>query len=214
MVRLPKGLYGITDTSYRARSHVEAARIFLEGGSRIIQYRRKSGSIREMVEEAKAVGRLCREYGAVFIVDDRVDVAILSDADGVHVGVEDAPVAEVRKRFGGLIIGASAGGLIIGASASSISEAMQGEAGGADYLGVGSVFPSPTKPDYEVLGIDGLRRIIQAIHVPAYAIGGITLDKVPLIKEAGAWGVAVISAVLDAEDPVKAAKAFTEAWDE
>ncbi|MFP3210729.1 MAG: thiamine phosphate synthase [Thermocladium sp.] len=205
MVRLPKGLYGITDTSYRARSHVEAARIFLEGGSRIIQYRRKSGSIREMVEEAKAVGRLCREYGAVFIVDDRVDVAILSDADGVHVGVEDAPVAEVRKRFGGLIIGASA---------SSISEAMQGEAGGADYLGVGSVFPSPTKPDYEVLGIDGLRRIIQAIHVPAYAIGGITLDKVPLIKEAGAWGVAVISAVLDAEDPVKAAKAFTEAWDE
>ncbi|KUO91569.1 MAG: thiamine phosphate synthase [Thermocladium sp.] len=205
MVRLPKGLYGITDTSYRARSHVEAARIFLEGGSRIIQYRRKSGSIREMMEEAKAVGRLCREYGAVFIVDDRVDVAILSDADGVHVGVEDAPVAEVRKRFGGLIIGASA---------SSISEAMQGEAGGADYLGVGSVFPSPTKPDYEVLGIDGLRRIIQAIHVPAYAIGGITLDKVPLIKEAGAWGVAVISAVLDAEDPVKAAKAFTEAWDE
>ena len=205
MVRLPKGLYGITDTSYRARSHVEAARIFLEGGSRIIQYRRKSGSIREMMEEAKAVGRLCREYGAVFIVDDRVDVAILSDADGVHVGVEDAPVAEVRKRFGGLIIGASA---------SSISEAMQGEAGGADYLGVGSVFPSPTKPDYEVLGIDGLRRIIQTIHVPAYAIGGITLDKVPLIKEAGAWGVAVISAVLDAEDPVKAAKAFTEAWDE
>jgi len=205
MVRLPKGLYGITDTSYRARSHVEAARIFLEGGSRIIQYRRKSGSIREMVEEAKAVGRLCREYGAVFIVDDRVDVAILSDADGIHVGVGDAPVAEVRKRFGGLIIGASA---------SSISEAMQGEAGGADYLGVGSVFPSPTKPDYEVLGIDGLRRIIQAIHVPAYAIGGITLDKVPLIKEAGAWGVAVISAVLDAEDPVKAAKAFTEAWDE
>ncbi|MGC8597618.1 MAG: thiamine phosphate synthase [Thermocladium sp.] len=205
MVKLPRGLYGITDTSYRARSHVEAARIFLEGGSRIIQYRRKSGSIREMVEEAKEVGRLCREYGAVFIVDDRVDVAILSDADGVHVGVEDAPVAEVRKRFSELIIGASA---------SSISEAMQGEAGGANYLGVGSVFPSPTKPDYEVLGIDGLRRIIQAIHVPAYAIGGITLDKVPLIKEAGAWGVAVISAVLGAEDPVKAAKAFTEAWGE
>ncbi len=205
MVKLPRGLYGITDTGYRARSHVEAARIFLEGGSRIIQYRRKSGSIREMVEEAKEIGRLCREYGAVFIVDDRVDVAILSDADGVHVGVEDAPVAEVRKRFGELIIGASA---------SSISEAVQGEAGGANYLGVGSVFPSPTKPDYEVLGIDGLRRIIQAIHVPAYAIGGITLDKVPLIKEAGAWGVAVISAVLGAEDPVKAAKAFTEAWGE
>lgn len=118
-MRLPRGgLYGITDTGYKAKTHLEAARIFLEGGSRIIQYRRKSGPTREMIEEARAVGRLCRDHGALLIVDDRVDVAVLADADGVHVGAEDAPVDEVRARFGGLIVG--------GASASSVEEAVDG----------------------------------------------------------------------------------------
>lgn len=203
-MRLPRGLYGITDTGYKAKTHLEAARIFLEGGAGIVQYRRKSGPTREMIQEARMVGRLCREHGALLIVDDRVDVAVLADADGVHVGAEDAPVDEVRSKFGGLVVGASA---------SSVGEAVDGEMRGADYLGAGAVFPSPTKPDYEVLGLDGLRRVVEAVHVPVYAIGGITLDSVPAIKATGAWGVAVISAVLAADEPVRAAKAFTEAWD-
>ncbi|WP_367834188.1 thiamine phosphate synthase [Vulcanisaeta sp. JCM 16159] len=117
-MKLPKGIYGITDTSYTVKNHVDAARAFLEGGVRIVQYRRKEGSIRVMLEEARAIRRLCNEYGAVFIVDDRVDIAILSDADGVHVGLDDAPVDEIKRRFSGLVIGASA---------STVGEAVQGE---------------------------------------------------------------------------------------
>lgn len=203
-MRLPRGIYGITDTSYTVKSHVEAARAFLEGGVRIVQYRRKEGSIRVMLEEAREIRRLCNEYGAVFIVDDRVDIAILSDADGVHVGLDDAPVDVIRSRFGGLIIGASA---------STVEEAVQGKNAGANYIGAGSVFPSPTRPDYRVTGLDGLRRIVAAVDIPVYAIGGITLETLPAIKATGAWGAAVISGILAAKDPVKMARAFVETWD-
>jgi len=203
-MRLPRGIYGITDTSYTVKSHVEAARAFLEGGVRIVQYRRKEGSIRVMLEEAREIRRLCNEYGAVFIVDDRVDIAILSDADGVHVGLGDAPVDAIRSRFGGLVIGASA---------STVEEAVQGKNAGANYIGAGSVFPSPTRPDYRVTGLDGLRRIVAAVDIPVYAIGGITLEALPAIKATGAWGAAVISGILAAKDPVKMARAFVETWD-
>ncbi|KUO80355.1 MAG: thiamine-phosphate synthase [Vulcanisaeta sp. JCHS_4] len=203
-MRLPRGIYGITDTSYTVKSHVEAARAFLEGGVRIVQYRRKEGSIRVMLEEAREIRRLCNEYGAVFIVDDRVDIAILSDADGVHVGLDDAPVDVIRSRFGGLVIGASA---------STVEEAVQGKNAGANYIGAGSVFPSPTRPDYRVTGLDGLRRIVAAVDIPVYAIGGITLETLPAIKATGVWGAAVISGILAAKDPVKMARAFVETWD-
>ncbi|WP_054841732.1 thiamine phosphate synthase [Vulcanisaeta distributa] len=205
-MKLPRGgIYGITDTSYTIKNHVEAARAFLEGGVRIVQYRRKEGSIRVMLEEARAIRRLCNEYGAVFIVDDRVDIAVLSDADGVHVGLDDAPVDEIRRRFGGLIIGASA---------STVDEALQGERAGANYIGAGSVFPSPTRPDYRITGLDGLRNIVKSVNIPVYAIGGITLESIPAIKATGAWGgAAVISGILAAKDPVKMAKAFVEAWE-
>lgn len=204
-MRLPRGIYGITDTSYTPKTHVDAALAFLKGGVRVVQYRRKEGSIRQMLQEAKEIRRLCREYGAVFIVDDRVDIAVLSDADGVHVGLDDAPVDEIRSRFGGLIIGASA---------STVDEARQGEALGASYIGAGSVFPSPTRPDYRVIGIDGLRRIVESVSIPVYAIGGITLESIPAIKATGAWGAAVISGILAAKDPVKAAGEFVRAWEE
>ncbi|MGC8570821.1 MAG: thiamine phosphate synthase [Caldivirga sp.] len=203
-MKLPRGIYGITDDSYTIKSHVEAAKVFLEGGVRIIQYRRKEGSIRQMLNEAREIRKLCNQYGAVFIVDDRVDIAILSDADGVHVGLEDAPVDEVKRRFSGIIIGASA---------STVDEAKAGEAAGADYLGAGSIFPSPTKPDYKILGLNGLKNVVQSVSIPVYAIGGVTLQSIPAIKATGAWGAAVISGILAAKDPVKMAKAFVEAWE-
>ncbi|MGC9226494.1 thiamine phosphate synthase [Caldivirga sp.] len=203
-MKLPRGIYGITDDSYTVKSHVEAAKVFLEGGVRIIQYRRKEGSIRQMLNEAREIRKLCNQYGAVFIVDDRVDIAILSDADGVHVGLEDAPVDEVKRRFSGIIIGASA---------STVDEAKAGEAAGADYLGAGSIFPSPTKPDYKILGLNGLKNVVQSVSIPVYAIGGVTLQSIPAIKATGAWGAAVISGILAAKDPVKMAKAFVEAWE-
>jgi thiamine-phosphate pyrophosphorylase len=203
-VKLPRGIYGITDDSYTIKSHVKAAKVFLEGGVRIIQYRRKEGSIRQMLNEAREIRKLCNQYGAVFIVDDRVDIAILSDADGVHVGLEDAPVDEVKRRFSGIIIGASA---------STVDEAKAGEAAGADYLGAGSIFPSPTKPDYKILGLNGLKNVVQSVSIPVYAIGGVTLQSIPAIKATGAWGAAVISGILAAKDPVKMAKAFVEAWE-
>ncbi|WP_291766745.1 thiamine phosphate synthase [Caldivirga sp. UBA161] len=204
-MKLPRGIYGITDDSYNVKSHVDAAKVFLEGGVRIIQYRRKEGSIRQMLNEAKEIRKLCSQYGAVMIVDDRVDIAILSDADGVHVGLEDAPVDEVKRRFSGIIIGASA---------STIDEAKEGERAGADYLGAGSIFPSPTKPDYRILGLEGLRKVTQVVSIPVYAIGGITLESIPAIKATGAWGAAVISGILAAKDPLEMAKRFVKAWDE
>ncbi|ABW00915.1 thiamine phosphate synthase [Caldivirga maquilingensis] len=204
-MRLPKGIYGITDDSYNVKNHVDAAKVFLEGGVRIIQYRRKEGSIRQMLNEAKEIRKLCNQYGAVMIVDDRVDIAVLSDADGVHVGLEDAPVDEVKRRFSGIIIGASA---------STVDEAKEGEKAGADYLGAGSIFPSPTKPDYRILGLEGLRRVVQSVSIPVYAIGGVTLESIPAIKATGAWGAAVISGILAAKDPLEMAKRFVKAWDE
>ena len=143
MIDLPEGLYGITVRAW-GFDHERSAQVLLEAGARIIQYREKELGVREMIKQARQVRELCRSYGAVFIVDDRVDVAYASEADGVHLGQEDFPADIARKLLGDAIIGVSA---------STPQEGVEAEKNGADYIGAGSIFPSSTQPEERVLGI-------------------------------------------------------------
>lgn len=201
---LPEGLYGITSGDYGLKQ-VEAARVLLEAGVKILQYREEKASSRKMYEEALEIKRLCQKYGAIFIVDNRVDIALAVDADGVHVGQDDLPARVVKEIFPGKIVGVSA---------QTVEQALEAEAAGASYLGVGSVYPSPTKPDSKVIGEEGLKEIVDRVKVPVYAIGGIRLEHVKKLKKLGVRGVAAISAVLAEPDPLTAAKRFIGEWAE
>ncbi|MFQ1020484.1 thiamine phosphate synthase [Tardisphaera saccharovorans] len=201
---LPKGLYGITVRRW-GHDHATSAKLLLEAGARIIQYREKEPlSAREMIAQAKKVKELCESYGALFIVNDRVDVAYASEADGVHVGQEDFPAGIARKMLGDAIIGVSA---------STVSEGVKAEEDGADYVGAGSVFPSSTKPEERILGIEGLKQLVGLVKIPVYAIGGIRLEHVRMLKGLGVAGVAVISAIFASEEPRKVARSFVEEWE-
>ena len=145
---------------------------------------------------------LCRRYGVPFIINDNVDVALESGADGVRVGIEDAPVADIRRRTGR--------DFIIGATAKTVAQARAAEAAGADYLGVGAVFPSPTKTNAIRITAEQLREICASVSIPAVAIGGITLDNAPTLAGCGAAGIAVVSAIFGAEDVRAAAAALRQ----
>ena len=195
-------LYVVTDTELsRGRSHVEIARAALEGGADAVQIRDKSSSAMNLSRSASDIQPIARKFGAVFIVNDRVDVALLADADGAHVGQGDLPVREARRLL--------PRPRILGVSAGSEEEARRAEKEGADYLGVGPVFPTMTKPDAgEALGLETLSAIARSVSIPVVAIGGITLDNVAQVFGAGAAGAAVVSAVLTAEDMAAAARAL------
>ena len=201
-MNLPRGLYGITSRDF-GFSHIEAARFLLNAGVKILQYREKEGTTRKMLEEALIIKNMCREYGALFIVNDRMDVAIASDADGIHIGQDDMPLHIVKKYFHG----------IIGVSARNLQEAFEAQRGGANYLGVGSIFMTGTKKDSEVIGIEKLEEIVNNVQIPIYAIGGINLQNLKEIKKYKIQGIAVISAILSSENPEKMAKKFIEEWE-
>jgi len=168
----------------------------LEGGATSIQLRMKEASTRTLIAVGREIRRLTRSYGALYFVDDRVDVALATDADGVQLGPEDMPVSVARE---------IAPSLLIGASVYSLEEALDAEAQGAHFLGAGSVYPSPTKPDARVIGLEGLRSVVRAVRVPVVAIGGITESNVLEVMETGVAGVAVVSAVMGAPNSREAA---------
>lgn len=186
-------LYAITDRSWTGRQtlyqQIEEA---LMGGVTCIQLREKSLDEAAFLKEAIQVKALCHRYGVPLLINDNVDVALKSGADGVHVGMEDCPVAEIRKRAGK--------NFIIGATAKTIEQAKQAEAAGADYLGVGAVFPSPTKRNAIRITNEQLREICASVSIPAVAIGGISLSNVDTLTDCGISGIAVVSAVFAAED--------------
>ena len=191
-------LYVITDRRW-GKSHLEVARAAIEGGATAIQLRDKEATTRELIEAGLALRELTRERGVAFIVNDRVDVALAVDADGVHVGQDDMPATLARKLVGP--------DRVVGVSASTVEEALQAEAEGADYISASPVFSTPTKPDAAPpIGLDGLRAFVEAVHVPVIAIGGINESNVEEVIGAGAAGVAVISAVVAAPDIVAAAR--------
>lgn len=190
-------LYAITDRRcLRGRDLAQQVEQAILGGVTCIQLREKDISRRELVSEAKALTKVCRAYRVPLIVNDDWQAAAESGADGVHVGIEDTPVAEIRSAAGK--------DFIIGATAKTVEQAQQAEAAGADYLGVGAVFPSPTKTNAIRITPEILREICASVTIPVCAIGGITKDNLTEISGCGQAGIAVVSAVF-APDDVRAA---------
>jgi thiamine-phosphate pyrophosphorylase len=191
-------LYAVTDRKMLGDiSEVEAARLCYEGGADVVQLRMKDTDGGEMLEKAKAIQELAQKFCKFFIVNDRLDVAILAGADGVHIGQSDIPVEEARRLVGDE--------MIIGVSVSTVDEAVKAVDGGADYLGVGAIFNTSTKPDADQgIGLDTLMEICQAVDVPVVAIGGINKGNITEVIRAGADGAAVVSAIM-AKPDIKAA---------
>ncbi len=200
-------LHVLTDRDWsRGRDMVTVARAALEGGATVIQLRDKTASTRQLVEEGLALRQLTSQYGALFIVNDRIDVALAVDADGAHVGQDDMPGELARRLLGP--------DRVLGISASTLEEARAGIAAGADYLGVGPIFPTLGKSDAGApTGTQLLRDVSERYATPLVAIGGITVENAGLVIAAGASGVAVITAIVNAEDITAATKNMLAAGD-
>ena len=188
-------LHVLTDSELQSRwSPLDLAQAALDGGADTIQYRRKQGATRLMLQEAIAIREACRRKKVTLIVNDRVDVALFSDADGVHVGDEDLPVSLAREILGP--------GRIIGGSAYDAQGAQARLRDGADYGGIGPVFSTTSKPDAgPVLGLAGLARAVREAKFPLIAIGGINAENLAEVLATGVYGVAVLGAVCLADDP-------------
>jgi thiamine-phosphate pyrophosphorylase len=175
------------------RDHIQGAREALQGGADVIQFREKNMDTGEMIRVCRITQDLCRQYGAIFIVNDRVDVALAMDADGVHVGQQDMAASIARRLIGPH--------KILGVSAGNLERAKKAEADGADYVGVGMIFPAGLKKDLRAAkGVEVLYEVSQVVKVPIVAIGGIDHRNAPRCIEAGAAGCAVITAVIGASD--------------
>ena len=196
------GLYVITEC-WGERTHADVARAALAGGARAVQLRGKDLCVRELLATALELHDLCAQANALFVVNDRLDVALAAHAHGVHLGPDDLPVAGARRALHGW----ERERFVVGASVSTVEEAKQAVADGADYLGVGSMFATDTKPDAgEPVGLQRLAEIRHVVSLPLVAIGGITADNVAEVIRAGADGAAVISAVSRADDMEAAAR--------
>ncbi|HHV61240.1 MAG TPA: thiamine phosphate synthase [Firmicutes bacterium] len=192
-------LYVVTDRKLACgRSHEEVAAAALAGGSRVIQLRDKEMTTRELIDTGLRLKEIVHEAGGILIINDRVDVALAVDADGVHLGQDDMPAALARRMLGRE--------KIIGVSVSSEGEALAAELDGADYLGASAIFATPTKTDAAPIGLDGLRKICDSVRIPVVAIGGINKGNIEQVIKAGAAGIAVVSAVVSAPDIGAAAR--------
>ncbi len=189
----------------RPRALSGVVREALAGGAPTIQLRLKSASARELLEAAQTLMPIVRSAGALFIVNDRLDVALAAGADGVHLGPDDLPVKDVRR-----VADARSGvadTFIVGYSTDTTDEAARAEAEGADYLGVGAVYATANKSDAgDVIGLKGLRRVVKAVSIPVVAIGGITPERAPAVAKTGACGSATIGAVMSAAEPAEAVR--------
>jgi thiamine-phosphate pyrophosphorylase len=197
-------LYLVTDrTLARGRAMLEIVRAAVQGGVTCVQLREKTCSTREFIEEALAVKEFLRSRGVPLIINDRVDVALAVGADGVHLGQKDMPLAVARA-----IVTDT---MRIGISAESLADAVAAQQGGADYLGVSPIFATPTKPDAAApLGLAGLQAIRRAVHIPLVGIGGLNRQTAAEVLRYGADGIAVVSAIVAAEDPEQAARELVQ----
>jgi thiamine-phosphate pyrophosphorylase len=191
------GLYVLITESACKRSWLETAQLAIEGGADCLQLREKNLDGSEFLRRALLFTELCRKHNIISIINDRPDIALLSGADGVHVGQQDLPAPEVRK-----LIGA---GRILGVSTHNLAQAKQAILDGADYIGVGPLFKSPTKPRDFVAGPEFARQVAQHIKISAVAIAGITETNVDEVLSTGLSAIAVTAAVTSADDPRAAA---------
>jgi len=193
------GLYVIIDTqALEEHSHIEVANQVIQGGAKTIQLRDKLRSKKELLLVAQQLRELCTEHNVLFIMNDYLDLALAADADGLHLGQNDLPLPVARKLL--------PMDKILGGSVTTLEQATAAESEGADYIGVGSIYPTPSKETAKVIGLETLRQIRQAVTLPLVAIGGITKDNVAEVMAAGADSVAVISAVAQAKAPEEAAR--------
>jgi thiamine-phosphate pyrophosphorylase len=203
-VPLPSPLYVILDREVaRGRALPELLDAVLAGGCRLVQLRDKTLPMAELLPLARALRARCRAAGAYFIVNDRADLALAADADGLHVGQDDLPAPTARRLL--------RPGMTLGVSTHDEAQARQALADGADYVAVGSMFPTGSKTGFQLVGPALLRQVRPLISVPMVAIGGITEANVGEVMRAGADAVAVISAVCAARDPAAATARFLEA---
>lgn len=186
-------LYAVTDRHWlNGRTLHEVVKESLDGGATFIQLREKQLDEAAFLAEAKDLQALCREYGVPFVVNDNVDIAVAMDADGVHVGQSDMEAGNVREKLGK--------DKIIGVSAQTVEQAVLAEQRGADYLGVGAVFPTGSKDDADEVSFETLKAICEAVSIPVIAIGGITQQNVSQLAGSGICGIAVISAIYGQSD--------------
>ncbi|MGN1416085.1 MAG: thiamine phosphate synthase [Oscillospiraceae bacterium] len=189
-------LYAITDSRY-TDSFEESVEAAVRGGATMIQLREKQLSHDELLRRAISTREICHKYGVPLIINDSVQIALESGADGVHLGQSDGSISEARK-----LLGADR---LIGATAKTVEQALKAEAEGADYLGSGAMFPSGAKPEAVPMTADTLKSIVSAVNIPVCAIGGINRDNILTLKGTGICGAAVVSAIFGAADITAAA---------
>ncbi len=191
-------LYVILDKKcQRGRSFLETAQAAIRGGADVIQLRDKELSTKELIQQGIPVRELTRQTGTVFIVNDRVDVAVALQADGIHLGQDDLPIETAKKILGFQVL--------IGKSTHSLEQALTAEREGADYIGVGPVFATPTKPSYPPVGLELVKEVSERIKIPFVAIGGIDVRNIQEVLDKGAVNIAVVRAVVGAENVEEAA---------
>lgn len=186
-------LYAVTDRSWLGEQTLyEQVEEALKGGATFIQLREKELDEENFLKEAIEIKELCKRYHVPFVINDNVEIARKMDADGVHVGQSDMEAGDVRALLGEK--------KILGVSAQTVEQAILAEQRGADYLGVGAVFPTGSKADAEDVSLETLKNICEAVHIPVIAIGGIGKANVSQLKGSGICGIAVISAIFGAKD--------------
>jgi thiamine-phosphate diphosphorylase len=206
VARRISGLYVIIDPeACRGRAPTEIARMALDGGASVVQWRDKRREKGDQLADARAIAALCRSGNAIFIINDHVDLALVCGADGVHLGQHDLPIEAARP-----IAGAE---IIIGVSTNNADEARAAEAAGADYVAIGAIFSTASKGNTRPADMQRIRDVKAAVRVPVVAIGGINASNVHHVIEAGADAAAVISAVCGADDPRAAARELTAAFE-
>ena len=196
-------LYAVTDRAWlNGAALAEQVEKALLGGATFVQLREKELDHDAFLAEALALKALCAQYQVPFVINDDVDLALQADADGVHVGQSDMEAGDVRAKLGA--------GKIIGVSCKTVEQALTAQAHGADYLGVGAVFPTGTKADATEVSFDTLRDICRAVDIPVVAIGGINADRLEALRGTGIDGVAVVSALFAQSDIEAAARQLKE----
>ena len=207
MKKLDTTMYFITDSSnyseYEFLYRVEEA---CKGGVTLIQLREKDRTTREYLVLAEKVHEITQRYDIPLIIDDRVDVALAVNAEGVHVGQSDMPVRIARQLMGD--------DKIVGATAKTVPQAVEACEQGADYLGVGAIYPTTTKVKTVLTSVDTLKEIAKAVPIKVNAIGGLNKDNIHVLKDSGIDGICVVSAIMKADNPCVAAKELREAFDE
>lgn len=198
-LRQAMALYAVTDRTWlNGRTLTECVEEALAGGATCVQLREKEAPQAELVLRARALAPLCQKAGVPLIINDDVEAALAAKADGVHVGQSDAACADARAKLGP--------DAIVGVSVQTVEQALAAQAAGADYLGVGAVFGTATKPDATDVGVEGLAAICAAVDIPVVAIGGLNAQTIPALANTGADGAAAVSALFAAPD-IRAAAA-------